>query len=458
MRRLATLLVFAVGAALGCGPRPPAGAAQEPEPHATAAATAAPLSDAADVYRSMGFIVAGAPLPFVATIRYLRTAASDSTLAVFALSLADHSLSFRRDGNAFVAQYHVEVTFGSDTSPVRQLVSDEVVRVRTFQETLRADESVIYQRFVGLRPGVYPISVAVRDRNSPASGRQARTDTVPSLAGRAIGWPIPVYQGEGRARLGEQPTLLLNPRATVPYGADSLRFYVETYGMPRGTRLAARALDQMGVEVWRDTVPLAGDATLATARLVVHPGELSVGRGRLELGAVGVGTEQPVTAPFLVSFSDQWAITNFDQMISLLRYFERQDWLVKLKRAAPAERPAVWRDFYKTTDPVPMTPENEALDEYFRRVQTANARFQEGADQGWLTDRGQVFITLGEPDDVFDFSSDVARTGLRGIRWTYNQLRLTLFFQDQTGFGRFKLTPLSRGEYERALIRVRHVP
>src|SRR5207244_1390763 len=37
VRRLATLLVFAVGAALGCGPRPPAGAAQEPEPHATAA-------------------------------------------------------------------------------------------------------------------------------------------------------------------------------------------------------------------------------------------------------------------------------------------------------------------------------------------------------------------------------------------------------------------------------------
>ena len=454
MRRLATLLGFAVGAAVGCGPRPPAGAVQEPEPRAAAA----PLSDAGEVYRSMGFIVAGAPLPFVATIRYLRAAASDSTLAVFALSLADRSLSFRRDGNEFVAQYHVEVTFGSDTSPVRQLVSDEMVRVRTFQETLRADESVIYQRFVGLRPGVYPISVAVRDRNSPASGRQTRTDTVPSLLGRASGWPIPFYQGEGRTRLSEQPTLLLNPRATLPYGADSLRVYVEAYGMPRGTRLAARALDQMGVEVWRDTVPLAGDATLATARFVVQPGDLPVGRGRLEVGAGGVGAEQPVTAAFLVSFSDQWAITNFDQLISLLRYFARQDWLVKLKQAAPGERPAVWRDFYKTTDPVPLTPENEALDEYFRRVQTANARFQEGPDQGWLTDRGQVFITLGEPDDVFDFSSDVARTGVRGIRWTYNQLRLTLFFQDQTGFGRFKLTPLSRGEYERALIQVRNMP
>ena len=62
-----------------------------------------------------------------------------------------------------------------------------------------------------------------------------------------------------------------------------------------------------------------------------------------------------------------------------------------------------------------------------------------------------MFITLGEPDDVFDFTTDVSRAGVRGVRWTYNALRLTLFFQDNTGFGRFRLTPLSRAEYQRAV-------
>src|SRR5438309_896855 len=132
-------------------------------------------------------------------------------------------------------------------------------------------------------------------------------------------------------------------------------------------------------------------------------------------------------------------------MISLLRYFDRQDWVDSLRKASVADRPSVWRRFYKATDPVPMTPENEALDQYFRRVQTANQRFQESGDPGWLTDRGEVFITLGEPDDVFDFSSDVSRSGVRGVRWTYSSLRLTLFFQDQTGFGRFRLMPMARG-------------
>ena len=187
------------------------------------------------------------------------------------------------------------------------------------------------------------------------------------------------------------------------------------------------------------------------------PGNLPVGEGSLEVAALvpGSGAPPPQRAPFVVSFSDQWAITNFDEMISLLRYFDRQDWVDSLRKASVADRPSVWRRFYKATDPVPMTPENEALDQYFRRVQTANQRFQESGDPGWLTDRGEVFITLGEPDDVFDFSSDVSRSGVRGVRWTYSSLRLTLFFQDQTGFGRFRLTPMSRAEYQRVLARVR---
>src|SRR5439155_1585240 len=109
----------------------------------------------------------------------------------------------------------------------------------------------------------------------------------------------------------------------------------------------------------------------------------------------------------------------------------------------------VWQQFYKATDPVELTPENEALDGYFRRVQIANQRFREAGEPGWLTDRGEVFITLGEPDDVFDFTSDVSRSGIRGVRWTYREHRLTLFFQDNTGFGRFRLTPLSRAEFQR---------
>ena len=449
MRRLAEVALLAMLTA-GCGAQRAATA-----PGAQPGRTGPPLSDAGSVYRKMGFLVAGAPLPFVASLRYLATSRPDSTLAVFALSLANHSLSFQRDAGQFVAQYHVEVSFRGDVPTPRQLGSDETVRVRSFPETQRADESVIYQQFVDLAPGVYAVTVTLRDRNGPASARQERADTVPRFAGRALSSLIPVYEGSGRARLAELPKLLVNTRATLPYGGDSLRFYVEAYGLPSGARLAVRALDHDSAVVATDTVALAGDATLATAHFAFRPIELPVGEGVLEVATLAAAGPPTARTPFLVSFSDQWAITDFDEMIGLLRYFDRQDWVDRLRQASPADRASVWRDFYKTTDPVGATPDNERLDEYFRRVATANRQFTEGGEPGWLTDRGEVFITLGEPDDVFDFTSDVARTGVRGIRWTYNELRLTLFFQDQNGFGRYRLTPTSRAEYQRALARLR---
>ena len=425
------------------------GGTQRPvsDPRPEPGAVVSTLFDAGSVYGAMGLLVAGPPLPFVATLDYVADATPDSTLAVFGLSLSNHALTFQRDGTVFTAHYHLEVTFRADTGAVRQFASDETVRVQSFQETQRGDESVIYQQFIGVPPGIYKVSVTVRDRSGPAASHQDRTDTVPRFAGQGTSAPLAVYRGTGRTRASDVPKLLVNPRATVAYGADTLRFYLEAYGERPGARWLARALDLGGHEIWHDTVALVGTQELSSGVAQLAPGVLPVGAGRFEIGRVGSAAMH--TAPFLVSFSDQWAITNYDQMISLLRYFERQDWVDKLRHATPDQRPTVWQQFYKATDPVELTPENEALDGYFRRVQIANQRFREAGEPGWLTDRGEVFITLGEPDDVFDFTSDVSRSGIRGVRWTYRERRLTLFFQDNTGFGRFRLTPLSRAEFQR---------
>ena len=74
------------------------------------------------------------------------------------------------------------------------------------------------------------------------------------------------------------------------------------------------------------------------------------------------------------------------------------------------------------------------------------ARFRDEGIPGWRTDRGEVLIRLGEPDEVFDASP---QSEGRLIRWGYTQYQLALYFLDETGFGRFRLTPSSRSELER---------
>lgn len=416
------------------------------------------LFDATAVYRSMGALVGGGALPFVASIHYLAGATSDSTLALFSVSLANHALTFQRRGGEFVAEYRVEASFRTDSTAVtavRQIGSDQQIRVRNFQETLRTDESVIYQQFVTLPPGIYHVMVMVRDRNGPALARAERVDTAHRYAGAVLADPVAVYTADGRRTRAETPKLLANPRATLPYGSDSLRFYIERYGAVPGTgeAVVARAVDGADKELWRDSVRLTGGdaADFAAATIVVPPDKLPVGQAQLEVVSGGDTTR----SPFLVSFSNQWVITNFDEMLGLLRYFPAQEWVDSLRRASADRRPDLWRDFWRATDPVPMTPENEALDDYFRRVQQANVRFLDEGEPGWLTDRGEVFISLGEPDEMLDLSNGMDRSGLRVLRWTYSSERLILYFQDQSGFSRYRLTPASRADYQRVLARVR---
>src|SRR6266704_2071375 len=306
--RCATLVVLAVLVA-GCGGMQQAG---RPGTAPRRGSAAPRLFDASSVYRSMGALVGGGALPFIASVRYLAGPTPDSTLALFSVSLTNQTLTFQRRGAEFVAEYHVEASFRADSTsraPVRQIGSDEQVRVRNFQETLRTDESVIFQQFVLLPPGVYYVMAMVRDRNGPAFARAERAATAPRFAGTAMTKPIAVYTAVGRPERRAFPKLVANPRATLPYGPDSMRFYVERYGA-RPATLLARVGDAADHEMWRDSVRLRGDTGIAWATLVVVPASLPVGQAELQILPRGVIGDTARTR-FLVSFSSQWVITNF---------------------------------------------------------------------------------------------------------------------------------------------------
>lgn len=55
-------------------------------------------------------------------------------------------------------------------------------------------------------------------------------------------------------------------------------------------------------------------------------------------------------------------------------------------------------DFWEVRNPDPGSPTNSYKDEIYRRIAFANARFGVGSGgEGWRSDRGRTYITLGEP-------------------------------------------------------------
>lgn len=55
-------------------------------------------------------------------------------------------------------------------------------------------------------------------------------------------------------------------------------------------------------------------------------------------------------------------------------------------------------EFWRQRDPTPGTPRNEFKEEHYRRIEYANKFFSRGTPKpGWKTERGRVYIILGEP-------------------------------------------------------------
>jgi GWxTD domain-containing protein len=442
MRR--TLLVaLLAGVVLGCGNWKRVGDEARPAPGESLTR----IFNTTQFYQRLGRLAAADPLPFVGTVAFAG-GPGDSVIAVLGLSLENRAFSFQREGNVFVARYRVSIDFQREGAPPVDLVREEVVRVPTFQETQRADESVLFQQVLRIVPGTYAVSVTVRDAGSTSESRATASFEAPDFDAVSHSAPILVYQATGRGSLADPLAIVLNPRGAVGYGSDTLLAYIEGYGYTEPATVPFTVYDEQENPIYRDSLSFRGGRPVESQVIRLAPDSVSLGELKL---SVGTG-EAARSVSALVSFTQAWVVTNFDEMLDLLRYFGQDERLAVMRRAPDMERARLWRKFYEETDPNPGTPENEALNQYFSRVNAANQRFTDEGVAGWRTDRGEVLINIGPPDESVESSPG---TQSRIIRWTYLTHRLELYFQDETGFGRLRLTPGSRAEYERILARLR---
>lgn len=98
-------------------------------------------------------------------------------------------------------------------------------------------------------------------------------------------------------------------------------------------------------------------------------------------------------------------------------------------------------DFWAKRDPDPDTEENEFKEEFLRRIEYANQRFNEGTP-GWKTDRGRIYIYLGPPDKVDELFSH-EDPSVRGsiIFWVYYKYNFAIRFVDKSGMNQYTFDP-----------------
>ena len=390
--------------------------------------------------------------------------AGDTRVDVYT-AVPRRNLRFLARTDGFEATYSVTVdVYGVDAFGVQEglVVSrafERSVRVETYDETLDRDQEDRSIQTIELAPGTYAVQVAVEDG---ASGRTfsrelARVVRAPRN-GVAASDPILLDRYDPAERTSEP-----NVSGVISTESETFVVYYEivsdapatleaTYMMTERNRvqerpsfaamlgLAPRQQAELGTPVVR-TEMLEVPAGRTPAAFRVPTKALQVGDYTLAVrlatadGLTVAESEKPVAVRWMGLESQ---IADIDEAIAQLRFVAKDREVRAIRQAAtPEEKLRLFRAFWDERDPTPGTTRNERMEEYYYRVAFANERYSRFQNQGWNSDRGEVFIRFGEPDYVeehpYNYGSEPYQV------WTYYRNGRRFIFVDEDGVGDYRL-------------------
>lgn len=129
------------------------------------------------------------------------------------------------------------------------------------------------------------------------------------------------------------------------------------------------------------------------------------------------------------SFNIRWhnrpiSMNNLDYAIELLKYVAAEKTIISLLESDNMS--TEFLNWWKSKDPTPFTPFNEAIQQYYSRVDYAFFSFKTISESdGALTDRGKVFILKAFPAKV----EEAFENNQTLIKWQYKNIKKEYVFE-----------------------------
>lgn len=322
-----------------------------------------------------------------------------------------------------------------------------------------------------LAPGQYTLSLEVTDS---VSGRhETGKEVVEAFASEPVASDLvatplirPTEAGDTVPQLGEwrYGTETMVTASTTPHltpGRPQLYYLIEAYTpAPDSGEMLLSVVDTGGKALVRTRAqPLKFAAGGGVLKGSTDLTGLPEGAYRLEVSiAIGERKVQR-TAPFTMgSLQDAVArdmayrktdegyfavmtVPQLDGARAPLDYIaksgEMESWSSDLSQTAKAR---FLTAFWQRRDPTPGTGDNEARDQFYLAINTANARFQEAGRQlvpGWRTDRGRIYLKMGEPQEI-KIRPNMGREPTVEA-WNYLIQSRQYIFMDQANNGVYRL-------------------
>ncbi|MDO9547892.1 MAG: GWxTD domain-containing protein [Candidatus Marinimicrobia bacterium] len=127
------------------------------------------------------------------------------------------------------------------------------------------------------------------------------------------------------------------------------------------------------------------------------------------------------------------------ELFNPLKYFATDKERKMFRKSNIDGKRNIINNFWKTRDPDPTTPLNEAEFGYQQRMKYVAEQFSSPQREGWKTDMGRVFLIYGQPSEIERFPSSL---GTKPYQiWYYYEFEGGVFFVfvDKSGFGMMEL-------------------
>ena len=355
-----------------------------------------------------------------------------------------NSVQFVKTGQGFEATYSISVAIYDEDKKnlITEKIWNEKITALSFELTSSPDNFNLAHRSFELLPGVYNIVTSLTDndsRNQYDSENQYEVksfDTFPAMSSIMLVGRKTVVEGNTK--------IIPNVSRNIMTDHDDLSTFLEVYtDSSRKLFIDYQILDEEEIEMGKRITSI--DAKKGSNQVFNDIDSLVLNLGRYYLKVTLRDSAGTVFAVSVKPFVSRWlgvpkTITDLDRAVDQMIFIANPEDISYIEdapdRLEKAKRFVAYWDKY---DSNPADEYNPVFNEYYSRVAMANANFTTYSMEGWRSDRGMVLIILGPPDNIdrhpFEYYAKPYEV------WQYYNLNRSFLFQDNTGFGDYRLSP-----------------
>ena len=355
-----------------------------------------------------------------------------------------NAVQFVKTGQGFEASYSLTVSvYDQDKQNlITEKIWNEKIVAISFELTSSPENFNLGHRSFELTPGIYTIQTSLTDNDSKnqydsESKYEVKSFTsMPSISDIMLVSKTTVVDGNTK--------IIPNVSRNILTDRDNLSTFFEIYTDTTLSLLVDyRILDEEEIEITNVTKKV--NLNKGTTQIFNSIDSLNLNLGNYFLKVSLLDSSGKILGYSIKSFVSRWfgvpnSITDLDKAIDQMVYIANPEDISYINDAPnQMEKAKRFVAYWAKYDKNPSDAYNPVFNEYYSRVEMANANFTTYSLEGWRSDRGMVFIILGSPDNIerhpFEYYAKPYEI------WQYYNLNRSFLFVDNTGFGDYRLDP-----------------